>query len=211
MAYIDWRIRGPEVVTCNCAYGCPCQFNSLPTYGDCRAAIAMRIDEGHFGDVSLDGVKWANLLAWPGAIHEGGGQAQPIVDPSANERQIDALFKILKGEETEPGKTIFNVFASVIDTTHEPLFQPITFDADVAKGTFSVRVDGVCDFSGEPIRNPVTGAPHRARVTLPEGFEYRVAEYASGKAKATGKVEHEWSGRHAHLVAMHMTQHGVVD
>jgi hypothetical protein len=43
----DWSIRGPEFVNCNCAYGCPCQFDALPTNGDCRAITSMRIDEGY--------------------------------------------------------------------------------------------------------------------------------------------------------------------
>jgi hypothetical protein len=45
MAYVDWRIKGPQLSTCNCQVGCPCQFNALPTHGDCRAAVAMRIDQ----------------------------------------------------------------------------------------------------------------------------------------------------------------------
>src|SRR4051794_19823535 len=49
MAEIDWRLSGIELLTCNCDYGCPCQFNALPTQGDCRAAMACRIDKGHFG------------------------------------------------------------------------------------------------------------------------------------------------------------------
>ena len=70
---IDWMLRGPEIATCNCAYGCPCQFNALPTSGNCTASVAMRIDKGHFGDVRLDGLHWAGIFAWPGAVHEGRG------------------------------------------------------------------------------------------------------------------------------------------
>ncbi len=33
MAYVDWRLKGPEVAACNCSWGCPCQFNGLPTLG----------------------------------------------------------------------------------------------------------------------------------------------------------------------------------
>jgi hypothetical protein len=31
MARVDWRIQGTDVTHCNCAWGCPCQFMSLPT------------------------------------------------------------------------------------------------------------------------------------------------------------------------------------
>ena len=33
MARIDWRICALEINTCNCAWGCPCQFNARPTRG----------------------------------------------------------------------------------------------------------------------------------------------------------------------------------
>ncbi len=28
----SWRIAGEEVVSCNCSWGCPCQFNALPVW-----------------------------------------------------------------------------------------------------------------------------------------------------------------------------------
>jgi len=65
MTDVQWMIRGPEIATCNCSYGCPCQFNALPTNGDCRAAVAMQIEEGFFGEVRLDGLRWAAVAAWP--------------------------------------------------------------------------------------------------------------------------------------------------
>ena len=56
MPYVDWRIRGPEMTTCSCSWGCPCRSTRCRP-GDCRAVAAMRIDEGHFGDVDLSGLK----------------------------------------------------------------------------------------------------------------------------------------------------------
>src|SRR4030095_8086564 len=49
-----WRIIGDETGTCNCAWGCPCQFNALPTYGRCEALVALRIREGYYGPTKLD-------------------------------------------------------------------------------------------------------------------------------------------------------------
>ena len=51
-----FNIHGVEYGNCNCAYGCPCQFNALPTHGDCRFLLFSRIDSGAYGDTSLDGV-----------------------------------------------------------------------------------------------------------------------------------------------------------
>ena len=44
MAQIDWRFEAVELLTCNCDWGCPCQFNARPTHGDCRAAGAFSRD-----------------------------------------------------------------------------------------------------------------------------------------------------------------------
>ena len=208
MPYVDWRIRGPEMTTCNCSWGCPCQFNALPTNGDCRAVAAMRIDEGHFGDVDLSGLKWAALFAWPEAIHLGRGEAFVVIDEKASEAQRNALLTILSGQETEPGATIFNVFAGTYERLHEPAFLPIQFEADLDSRTAKLRIEGVVETDVEPIRNPITGAEHRARVVLPHGFEYHEAEYASGDTRAEGPIALDWSQRHAHIARLDLSTHG---
>ncbi|QIG51388.1 DUF1326 domain-containing protein [Nordella sp. HKS 07] len=207
---IDWMIRGPEIATCNCAYGCPCQFNALPTEGNCSAGVAMRIDKGHFGDVQLDGLHWAGVFAWPGPIHEGHGQAQPVIDERASPEQRAALLAIMSGQESKPGATYFQVFSAMIDTVHEPLFKPISFTADIDAATGQFKVDGVIDAMAEPIRNPVTGEPHRPSISLRDGFEFLAAEFASSTTKTQGAIAREWAGRHAHLTMIHITGEGVV-
>ena len=49
MVDTNWTIHGREFVNCNCSYGCPCQFNGLPTYGHCQAVAGMEIEQGHHG------------------------------------------------------------------------------------------------------------------------------------------------------------------
>jgi hypothetical protein len=61
-----------------------------------------------------------------------------------------------------------------------------------------------------PILNPVTGRPHRVRVVLPDGFEYREAEYADGAASAGAPVTLDWASGHAHFAMIHMTPTGPV-
>ncbi len=56
MTYVDWSVKGVEFGNCNCDFGCPCQFEALPTHGRCEGFEVTRIDEGHFGDVRLDGL-----------------------------------------------------------------------------------------------------------------------------------------------------------
>ena len=208
--HVDWSIKGSEISTCNCAWGCPCQFNALPTNGDCRAVVGMRIDHGHFGDVKLDGLKAVGVFAWPGAIHEGHGEGLAIIDERADERQREALLKILSGQETEPFATIFSVIAAMTEKLHPPLFRKIDFETDEDARTGRFSVAGIVDAKAEPIRNPVTGAEHRAKVVLPHGFEYAEAEYASSTVKTLGAIANEWSGRHAHFCTLHLGPNGVI-
>jgi hypothetical protein len=204
MAHVDWSIKGPEISACNCEWGCPCQFNALPSHGNCRAAVGVRIDEGHFGDVRLDGLKFVGMFAWPKAIHEGHGEGVAVIDERATPAQRDALLKILSGQETEPFATIFSVVAAMTEKFHEPQFKAIEFESNEAERIGRFSVPGIIEASVEPIRNPVTGQPHRARVVLPHGFEYTEAEYASSTTKATGPVKLDWSGRHAHFAMLHL-------
>ena len=210
MAFVDWSIRGPSITTCNCDWGCPCQFNALPTHGDCRAAVAMRVEDGHFGDVSLAGTSWVGLFGWPGPIHEGNGEALVVIDEGANEEQRQALLTILSGQETEPGATIFNVFATTFATMHEPQFRPVEFEADIETRRGRFGVEGLVEAEATPIRNPITGKEHRARVSIPAGFEYSEAEYASGEAHSAGPVALDYASSHAHFTMLHMTPQGPV-
>ncbi len=211
MAMIDWRIQGLDLNCCNCDWGCPCQFSSTPTRGHCQAAVIFHVDSGHFGSTSLDGLNFGGIFAWPKAIHEGNGEAQPIVDERANAQQRQALLKIMTGEETEPGATIFNVFAPTFTTVHEPVFPKIEFELDVDKRRGHFRIPGLVEAQAEPLRNPVTGIEQRARLVLPDGFEFIEAEIASSTVKTTGSpVGFAWEGRHSHVCRIDMTGKGLV-
>ncbi len=188
MAYVDWMIRGPKIGACSCSYGCPCEFNALPTHGDCEGLEAHRIDEGWFGDVRLDGLVVGARFRWPGAVHQGHGTVQGFIDARATEAQKEALFAILGGEEQEP-HTVYNIYASTVETELDPIFADMTFDCDIENRTGRFVVPGVVDLRIEPIKNPVTGQPHRARIVLPEGFEFRSAEAASASFEASGALE----------------------
>lgn len=210
MAHTEWMIRGPSISTCNCAYGCPCQFNALPTNGNCRAAVAMHIEKGHHGKVKLDGLNWAGTAAWPGPIHMGKGEILPIVDERATPEQREALLKIMSGQDTEPGATFLQVFVSMCETIHPPIFKKIEFKSDMntCEGQFSVP--GVVEVRTQAIKNPVTGKSHHAKVSLRDGFEYSEAEYASGSAKSDGPIVLDTNGNHAHLAVLHLTGKGIV-
>jgi hypothetical protein len=209
MPTLDWSIEGPHFVNCNCDYGCPCQFNARPTDGTCRGVAAWRIDEGHFGDVRLDGLIAVNTFAWPGPIHEGNGTMQSIVDERATEAQRAALVAILQGEGADPGAVMLQIYRMMCTTVHDPVFAPIRLVIDVEERTATLSIPGLLESAVEPVRHPVTGAPHRARIDLPAGKEFHLAEVASGRTRATGKVPLSLASTHAHLASNRLTSAGV--
>lgn len=208
MPDVAWSIRGMHFANCNCSYGCPCQFNALPSDGTCRAVVAWDIEEGHWGDVRLDGLRAVNTYSWPGAVHEGNGALQCIIDERANPDQRRALLAILQGEGAEPGTIMLQIYRAMCSTMHEPLFMPIALEADMAARTARLSVPGLIETTVEPIRNPVTGAEHRARIELPFGKEFHSAEIASGTTSATGAVPLDFARSHAHIVHNAMTSSG---
>ena len=84
----NWQIEGQYFETCNCDFICPCITSNLaavPTEGDCKAAITMKVDSGEKDGVQLGGVSFIVLLHTPGAMGEGDMAVGLIVDDSATD------------------------------------------------------------------------------------------------------------------------------
>jgi hypothetical protein len=205
-----WMIRGVEYANCNCASGCPCQFNSPTTHGFCEAVGAGQVDEGYFNATRLDGLRFVLLLQWPGEIAEGNGRQQAIIDERANPEQREALRKILHGESTTPGATAFYVYNSTMSQVLDPIYAPIELDVDIAARRARLRVPGLVESDGSPIMNPHTGAPHHAQIQLPNGFEYTIAEVGKGTSRVRAGIELTLDGTHGQFHVMHLSQDGVL-
>lgn len=205
-----WELKGRELVNCTCEYGCNCQFNALPDKGHCHAVAGIAIDDGHLGDVRLDGLNIAAIFKWPGPIHEGNGEAIAFIDRRADPAQREALLRILTGQDTDPFATMFAVYASTVTTMHEPVFTDVEVQVDVDGRKGRVFVPDYIETTGRPIRNPVTGAEARARIDLPDGFEYAIAEIGSAASRTQGPVRVEIEDKYAQFARLHLNNHGVV-
>lgn len=206
----SWEFKGSELVNCTCEYGCNCQFNALPDKGHCHAVAGIQIDEGHHGETRLDGLRIAAIFKWPGAIHEGNGEAIAFVDERADSAQREALLRIMTGQDTDPFATMFAVYASTVVTMHAPVFTAIDFEVDVDARRGRIFVKDYIEAVGEPIRNKVSGVETRAQIVLPEGFEYAVAEIGSASSRTTGPVEVDMTDSYGQFARLHLNSHGVV-
>lgn len=206
----QWMIRGQQFANCNCAWGCPCQFNAPTTNGHCEAVEAGHIEEGEFNGTRLDDLNYVMLLRWPGEIADGNGREQIIIDERADDAQREALRKILHGESTAPGATHFYVFNSTMSEVLEPLYSPIQLAIDVENRKAQLDLPGLGKSHGAPIVDPNSGQEFRAGFRLPNGFQFSEAEVGTGSTDIKAGIELQLSESHAHFGALHMNQDGVI-
>jgi hypothetical protein len=135
---------------------------------------------------------------------------QLIVDPSADQKQRDALLKIMRAEETDQMATMWWVYTAMCSSKLEPIFEAIDFQVDVDARRGKLNIPGLVESVGEPIKNPVTGQDHRVRIDMPNGFEYRLAEIGSGRTTTWGKVKLQFTNTYAQFARLWLSNKGVV-
>ncbi|MGC2309254.1 MAG: DUF1326 domain-containing protein [Nitrososphaeraceae archaeon] len=191
----NWNMKTDYVETCNCDYGCPCNFNGFPTYGSCQALVLIHIRSGSYGDTSLDGLDFVAAEYWPKAIHEGNGTAQYYITNKANEEQRQALVNICSGQAKGDGH--FALFAGTFKYFLEPQFVDITVNLDGKRSSFSVS--DIMDVQTESFTNPVTGEEQDTKIQLPKGFIFKLAEAAKSKIMriTTKSLNFDHSGKNA--------------
>ena len=139
----------------------------------------------------------------------GEGTYQLVVEERADAAQRAAIEAVAQGRETDPGVPITQVFSTLVTKWLPTQYKPIELEIDVGRAKASVRVPGLIEAEAHPIANPVTGAPHRVRVQLPEGFEFTEAEFATGRCRRR-PIELNFDDTHAHVAPIHWSTHGVV-
>jgi hypothetical protein len=178
-----WSFEADYLQSCNCDYGCPCEFSAPPTMGFCEGLGAWRIERGEFGGVSLNGLGLGFAAKWPGAIHEGNGTVCLFVDEKASAEQREALITIGAGQA---GGLPFEILATTFSTLLEP--QVAAFDFNIDGVRSSVSIGDHFRIALEPIKNPVTKEPEQVAVNHGTGFIFQTAECASARE---GSVEVE--------------------
>ena len=207
---IEWNVEGIQYGTCNCDHACPCQFEGLPNHGHCQGFDVIRVDRGRFGDVDLQGVVAAAIFAWPGAVFEGKGQMQLVIDDRASEAQRHAMEQVLRGEETVEAGTHWWVFAAMCDTVHETLVRRIDYEVSLEDRTASVHIDGILESRAESIKGAVDGSPHHVKIQIPHGIEFETAEIVDSNTRATGAIRLDLDSTYGQICLIQHTQSGPV-
>jgi hypothetical protein len=204
----DWQMKGNYLKNCSCVPSCPCDTYGYPAPHEfCEGVVGMQVTEGHFDDVDLAGTKWAVIVHWPKALHEGNGTAEVLIDEGASDEQRNALGQILSGEVGGP---FFEIVKAIVTTLHGPHFLPIDFEFDKDGRRARLAAPGFIETTSEPLKIPATGDEQRVIVTMPDGFEYHTMEVAqTGTLKGTGEIKFDWSGTHSSLAEVDHRPEGV--
>jgi hypothetical protein len=188
---MDWELKGTVIVACNCDYGCPCNFNALPTKGKCEGTWTWHVERGTFGETSLDDLNFTVCVNWPGAIHEGNGEALILVDERADEAQRNAIETLVGGDAGGP----WGVLAWTWPTIHGP--KPVTYDLHLDGVKTRVKAGNSYEVVSETIKNPVSGAEVHPGATLPEGIVFKKADFGSSTAfRVSDGIAYEHSGKY---------------
>jgi len=169
-----WKIAVDYVETCNCNFGCPCNFSGYPSNGFCEALVGYHIRDGHYGKTKLGGIDVVYAAAWPKAIHQGNGTMRLYVSESASSAQRDAVVRIFSGKAKGSGP--FELFAGTMSTIEPAVFTTVDFKVDGRRSGF--KVPGAVEVAMTPFVNPVSGEEQDVRINMPKGFIFRTAKAA---------------------------------
>ena len=142
----DWTIKGEYVECCNCSVPCQCLWHEAPDDDICNAGVFWNIEDGEYGDVSLDGLTGGVLLDQEGVLFEGGWNVVLVLDEAADEAQSEALQLIFSGE----AGGLFGALSEMIDEVVDVVSLPFEYTSN----------DGHFEFeAGEAISMEAQGSP----------------------------------------------------
>ena len=190
-----WSLKADTIEACNCRHGCNCQFGGTPNEGRCEMILGYEVNDGHFGTVSLKGMRAVLAGKYPNAIHEGHGHMVLFVDEKASPEQVDAFTTIVSGKM---GGMPWEALAATVEKFEGPIRKSIQID--VAKEKSRVRVGDAIDLQLTPLKDPVTGEAKEVHIVYPKGgFFWNAAAIATTSKMHVqhGDFKIEWPDRYA--------------
>jgi hypothetical protein len=188
-----WKISGDYMETCNCEFVCPCITSSLadtPTEGDCKAAVALRIDKGSKDGVVLDGLSFIVMLHSPGPMGAGNMTVGLIVDERASQEQVDAITAIATGAAGGPMAALAPLVGRIAGVEKRPIvFETDGLNRVVRAGEL---VDQACEglaspvAPGQPIAIDSVAHPVNSRLALAKAVRSRFNVFGMNWNDSTG-------------------------
>jgi hypothetical protein len=122
-----WNLSGEYFESCNCDLICACLVQAPTPRDRCEAALAFHINDGTYGQTSLNGLNAVLVVSFPGPgkMRDGNWTAAVYVDEKGSAAQRDALGNIFSGKAGgAPGA----IFAGLVSKFLGVKSTPITFE-----------------------------------------------------------------------------------
>ena len=169
-----WNLDTEYIQSCNCEYGCPCNFNGRPSHGNCEALFAYNVRRGSVNGTNLEGVKFAVGAWWPKAIHEGNGTSRLYIDSKATPAQRKVVEELHAGKHAGGVFEIFpKTWAKILPT------RAAKIDWKWSGYDSSFTVEGVGGVKSTHIKNPVTNDDFEGKILLPKGIAWKASDVSS--------------------------------
>lgn len=155
---VPYRLSGDYVEGCACRLICACDFGEDATSAKgCQATMLWHVDQGQYGDVSLDGLNVAAMLLKPvGNVGSSIGKMEGglYVDEKATPEQRAALESWFRQR-----------FGGLFGTLDGPRYVPIRFtkaspDAESLGTSYAVEIPGVLTLKNDPLKDEGGGRAH---------------------------------------------------
>lgn len=189
----SWQISGEYMETCNCTMLCPCITSNLtaaPTEGDCKAAVALRIDKGTKDGVALDGLAFIVMMHAPGPMAAGNMTVGLIIDERATEAQVEAITGIATGAAGGPMAALAPLVGRIAGVER----RPIRFEIEGMKRmvTAGDLVDQACEgvpsmvASGQALAIEHTAHPVNSRLSIAKALRSTFNVFGIGWNDSSG-------------------------
>lgn len=177
-----WKISGEYMEACNCDYVCPCILSNSAapaTHDNCTVLLIFRIDDGTYGDISLEGLCFAVVARTKPIMSAGDWTLGGVVDEKADPQQRAALMAIVSGDAGGPVAMMRENLVS--DFTGVDV-RPMDFQIDGFKrstsvpGLLDLSIEGVASGSvpGEPLYLENAGHPANTKLALATSSEMHI-------------------------------------
>jgi len=185
MPETKWSLRGEYMESCNCDYLCPCIYTNpqeAATHNHCTAVMVFRIDEGHSGEIRLDGLKFALVIRSGRVMADGNWVFAGVVDDSADDHQRAALAAIVGGDA---GGTPALIRQNLVSDFRGVEFKLIEVHIEGLKRSAAIpdilafEIEGVASRNrgGDPLYIDNTAHPANRRLALARAKETRVTGF----------------------------------
>ena len=190
-----YSLKAQMVSGCNCAWGCPCNFEVPPSYGNCEGVYMWHVESGDYNGVSLDGTTFGQFGLYPEAIHLGNGTVFDVIDERLSPEQRAVVEIILT--EVEP----FSVFHDLATTFLGFKYVPMELHLDGIRS--GIKIPDVLDLQLDAMKNPVTGEDELATLSKATGFTANVTELCSADRFTfeVGGKSYDYSGKYGEFCA----------